>query len=339
MYIIVSPFKNTFDENWLIYFVPDFLVNLIKIGQIIEIPLKNNIEVWVVLKIKTSPQPSPQGEGEDQIIDISKIKSIISIFDEELYLNDNQIKLVFWISNYYITFIHNSLNLFFPKNLKEKIIKKKLKLITKNDFNYDYNNKIKLSEKQEEVLNKIHNSKNNNILFYWLTWSWKTEIYINLIKFYLDKQKQSLLLIPEIILNNQISSRLKKVFWDEIIILNSSITDATKTKNWINIYNNNAKIIIWTRSALFYPYKNLWLIIIDEQHDNSYLSDSQPRYNSIEIAEEITKLNWNKLVLASWTPSISWMYDAINWKYELINLFEKYNSHLNSLPLQGKEEM
>jgi primosomal protein N' (replication factor Y) len=133
-----------------------------------------------------------------------------------------------------------------------------------------------------------------------------------------------LFLIPEIILTNQLSNKIKNVFWKEVIIINSTITDATKTKYWINIYNVDSKIIIWTRSALFYPYNNLWLIIIDEEHDNSYISDSAPRYNAIEVAEKISELNWNKLVIASGTPSIKSMYKAIKWDYEIVNLLKKY---------------
>jgi primosomal protein N' (replication factor Y) len=106
--------------------------------------------------------------------------------------------------------------------------------------------------------------------------------------------------------------------------MNSSITEGNKTKAWISINSEETKIIIWTRSALFYPYNNLWLIIVDEEHDNSYKSDQAPRYNSIEIANKITELHWNKLLLASWTPSINSMYNAIKGEYKLLKLLEKY---------------
>ena len=162
------------------------------------------------------------------------------------------------------------------------------------------------------------------MLLYWLTWSWKTEIYIKLIQETITSWKQALLLIPEIILTNQIAEKISNVFWDNILIINSTVTDATKTKYWIDIYNSNAKIIIWTRSALFYPYKNLDLIIIDEEHDNSYISDSSPRYNWIEVANKISDVTWAKLLLASGTPSIKNMYSALRGKYKLVSLLEKY---------------
>jgi primosomal protein N' (replication factor Y) len=107
-------------------------------------------------------------------------------------------------------------------------------------------------------------------------------------------------------------------------VINSSITEASKTKAWFSINSWESKIILWTRTSLFYPYSNLWLIIIDVEHDNSYQSDQAPRYNSIEIANKITDLYWNKLLLASWTPSINSMYKAVKWKYKLLKLLEKY---------------
>ena len=181
-----------------------------------------------------------------------------------------------------------------------------------------------MTKVQEKIFEEIIISEENKFLLFWVTGSWKTEIYIKLIEENLKKWKQSLLLIPEIILTNQISERLKKYFWNDLIILNSTVSEAKKTKYFLDIFENKAKIIIWTRSVLFYPFADLWLIIIDEEHDNSYISDQTPRYNSIEIANKITDLVWNKLLLASGTPSINSMYKAICKDYKLLNLLEKF---------------
>lgn len=315
MYILVCPFWKTFDDIWLTYFVSDFFISEIKVGQIIEIPLKDMVELWVVLKldIKISEE-----------YDESKIKSIISIKNSNIFLNLYRTELITWIAKNYFTPIHNSLNLFFPKNLKEKILKDKLIFPEVILDSYNYNTNVKLTINQEKSYNEIINSDNNKILFYWLTWSWKTEIYIKLIQDYILKWQQVLFLIPEIILTNQLSEKIIKIFWKEVIVLNSTVTDANKTKYWISINNNESKVIIWTRSALFYPYNNLWLVIIDEEHDGSYISDSAPRYKAIEVAEKITELNWNKLLLASWTPSVESMYNWVKWKYKIVNLIEKY---------------
>lgn len=317
MYATISTFSNTFDEIWLIYIIPTNLIDILKIGQIVNIEIRNNKNIWVVLSMSKNINTN---------FDISKLKSIISIQNENIFLSNYRIKLLKWLAVKYISPIHNALNLFFPRNLKEKIKNKKIDIVSKNNYKYDYAYNNILSLNQEESYNKIVKSENNKILLYWLTWSWKTEIYIKLIKNYLDIDKQVLFLIPEIILTNQLSEKIKKIFWDNILIINSTITEATKTKYWIDINNNKAKIIIWTRSALFYPYNNLWLIIIDEEHDNSYISDSSPRYNSIEVAEKITELNWNKLLLASGTPSIKSMYKWVKKNIKLVNLLEVYNN-------------
>lgn len=315
MYVIVSPFFKTIFDEGLVYFLPDFLINDIKKWQIVEIPFREKIEIAVVIDIL------------DKInidFDESKIKSIINIKNENIFLSDYRLILLPFISKYYFTSISNSSNLFFPKNLLAKIKNDKLVFKESKDYKYKFEYNSNLSEKQEQVYRDINNSTNNKNLLYWLTWSWKTEIYIKLIKQNLDNNKQSLFLIPEIILSNQLFKRIVDVFWTDVIVINSTVTDAVKTKYWLDINFNKAKIIIWTRSSLFYPYNNLWLIIIDEEHDSSYISDQSPRYNSIEIAEKITKLNWNKLLLASWTPSIKSMYKAIKKDYNLITLFEVF---------------
>jgi primosomal protein N' (replication factor Y) len=164
-------------------------------------------------------------------------------------------------------------------------------------------------------------------LLFWVTWSWKTEIYIKLINDVIRTWKQALLLIPEIILWNQTLEKIKKVFWNDVIIINSTVSEAKKTKYFLDILHNKAKIILWTRSALFYPYDNLWLIIIDEEHDNSYISEKAPKYSSVEVAEKIVEISWKegvKLLLASGTPSIDSMYFGVKGKYELVSLLEKY---------------
>jgi len=315
MYAIISPFSKTFDDVWLIYSIPSFLLDNIKVGQIAEFPIKNKTEIWVILDIKDSIRID---------FDESKLKPLISLKNENLFISNYRSELLIWISQYYITAIHNSLNLFLPRNLREKIFKNKVKNESLNDYYYSYNYSSLLTTNQSATYNNILNSNNDNILLYWLTWSWKTEIYIKLIKDTLDKGKQSLFLIPEIILTNQLAEKIINIFWKKVLIINSTISEATKTKYWIDINKSCAKIIIWTRSAIFYPYNNLWLIIIDEEHDKSYLSDSAPRYNTIEVAEKITEINWNKLILWSWTPSVVSMYKWITKKYEIISLLEVY---------------
>lgn len=316
MHVIVSPFSKTFDEIWLIYFVPDFLSSEIKVWQLVEIPIREKIEIAIVLDLTNK---------ENLNIDKSKVKSIISIKNSNSLLKDYQVWLIKWIASYYFTNIHNSLTTFFPKNVRDKLEKDKLDIsINKSDSKSINKTEVELSPAQQKVFEDIKTSKNNKVLLYWITWSWKTEIYIKLIEECISKWKQALLLIPEIILTSQISEKIEKAFPGEVVVINSSITEATKTKHWLSISSWQTKVIVWTRSALFYPFDNLWLIIIDEEHDNSYISDKAPRYKSIEVAEKISDSLNIKLLLASWTPSINSMFKAAKGKYHLVNLLEKY---------------
>jgi len=317
MYSIVSPFTKTFDDLGLIYKIPDFLVWDIKLWQIVEIPLRTWSELALVLDIQEFITVS---------YDVSKIKEISCIFDERVFLNQYQLDTIPWISQYYFTPIHNATRLFFPKNLLWKIEKVKLELESKKQKQYSFDHNLDLSESQAKVYSEITDSTVQNILLYWITGSGKTEVYIKIIQDNILAGKQTLVMIPEIILTNQILTRLQKVFWKDVISINSSVTDATKTKHWVDIYTWNAKVIVWTRSSLFYPYNNLATIIIDEEHDNSYISDQAPRYNAIEVAQQITKLNWNKLILWSGTPSVATMYKSIkDDSFQVVNLLEKFS--------------
>ncbi|MDQ7009774.1 MAG: DEAD/DEAH box helicase family protein, partial [Candidatus Gracilibacteria bacterium] len=279
-----------------------------------------------------------------------KIRSITGIVTERQFIAKENILLAEFISDYYFTQIHNSINLFFPSIVRKKILslnEKFFERINNNVGNENFhslqNIELKLnlfSEKQKKAYLQIKNNFNiQNTpsplreragvrfnLLYGITGSGKTEIYIKLILDNLENNKQSLLLIPEIILNNQIGAKLIKIFGeDNIIIINSSITPGKKAEYFADIYTGKSKIIIGTRSSLFFPYKNLGLIIMDEEHDNSYNSDKSPRYKTKEILQKKLELNPSlNILLASGTPSINSMYKAVKGEWNLINLLEKY---------------
>ncbi len=316
MYVLVSPFSKSFDDIWLTYSIPINYVKSIEIWLVVEISLKDKVDNWVIIKIL---------EDSEIDFDKSKIKNINNIVLWVPILSHAQIKLACFISSYYFSHINNSVNLFLPKKVREKILKNKLNLDQSNKYNeIKLEKEIILNEKQEAIYNEIIKSEKNKILLFGITWSWKTEIYIKLIEKIILEWKQALLLIPEIILASQISERIESAFPWNTIIINSLVPEWKKAKHWENIYTNNSRIIIWTRSSLFYPYNNLWIIIIDEEHDNSYNSDKTPRYNSIEVAEKLSEYTDAKLLLWSWTPSVKSMYKAVKGEYKLISLLEKY---------------
>lgn len=315
MYATVSPFAQSFDDIWFTYKISEKLIWILAVWMVVYIPFGNKIIVWIVLDIQ-----------ETSSFDHSKMKEITSVYSEDIFLNYYQIEILKWLSLHYFSLIHTGTSLFFPKNLIGKIVKNKFHLSEKlTDFIYTFHYKKTLNIYQKQVFDDIIQSDKNKFLLYGVTGSGKTEIYIQLIQHYLSLWKQSLLLVPEIILTNQIFERIKKVFGPEVIILNSTVAEAKKTLYWDMIYQNKAKIIVGTRSAIFYPYNNLWIIIVDEEHDNSYISDTTPRYDAIEVVTQISQLNNTKLVLWSGTPKINHIYKYLQWEGTVLNLFHEFS--------------
>lgn len=313
MFALVVAFSRGMDDKWFFYIIPEEIKNDIKIWQIVKVPFWKEEILAIVLDI-TKKTDIP----EDRLREIMEIS-----FDKPL-IDKNRGELIKYISSHYYNLIHNSLALFLPKNLRQKLEKNKLKLETKNIYDYSYNTEKILTPHQAEVLEKINNSQNNKILLFWVTGSGKTEIYVNLIKNALGKEKQALILVPEIILTSQIANYIKNVFWEDVVIITSDTPEAQKTKYFIDIQQNKVKIIIWTRSALFYPYNNLDIIIIDEEHDDSYLSKDTPRYDGVLTAMKMSDIYNCKLLLASATPKATHLYKTSSWELELVNLVEEY---------------
>lgn len=314
MYYRVIPFAKTFDTFGLTYKIPDRYISEIVPGKLVTIPLKNTQELGLLMW---------EVHEQDIDYDISSIKEIEDYISDTVFLSDEQRSIVDFIANCYITPIHNAVSLFFPRNLKEKIAKWTFEKVKKKQYEY-LKSSLVLSEAQQEIYTKISKSQNKKHLIYWVTGSGKTQIYMKIIEDNLKLWKQTLLLIPEIILTSQIGERLKKQFWGEVLLLHSGVSEAKKTLYWKHIYSDEAKIIVWTRSSLFYPYNNLWAIIIDEEHDSSYISDSAPRYHTLEVAEKLSELYRIPLVLWSGTPRATTMYRGLTWEFQLLQLLKKY---------------
>lgn len=190
--------------------------------------------------------------------------------------------------------------------------------------------KLKLTEEQQTAYTKIEKdideNKYNEYLLYGITGSGKTEIYLQLIEKVLEKGKTAIMLVPEISLTPQMVERFIARFGEEIIsVLHSKLSMGERFDSWQNIKNGRSKIIIGARSAIFAPTENLGIIIIDEEHDNSYKSEMSPRYNAKEVAIKIAKKKNIPLLLGSATPDISTFYKANTGKIKLLKLTKRAN--------------
>lgn len=154
----------------------------------------------------------------------------------------------------------------------------------------------------------------------------KTEIYLQLIEKVINQGKRAMMLVPEISLTPQMVDRFLARFGDCLAILHSKLSVGERFDQWQKIKENNAKIIIGARSAIFAPVKDLGIILIDEEHDSSYKSEMTPRYNAKDIALFLSKKNEIPLVLGSATPDLSTYYKAQNGSIHLLTLRNRANN-------------
>ena len=163
-------------------------------------------------------------------------------------------------------------------------------------------------------------------LLHGVTSSGKTEIYIHLIQKAINEKKQVLYLLPEIALTIQITERLKAVFGDQLGIYHSKYSDAERVEIWQKQLSDNPyNVILGARSAIFLPFHRLGLIIIDEEHDQSYKQqDPAPRYHARSVAVMLAKMYNAKTLLGTATPSMESYYNASQGKYGLVELTTRF---------------
>lgn len=193
---------------------------------------------------------------------------------------------------------------------------------------------IELTPEQLRAMQEITDSfaTKNVTLLHGITSSGKTEIYIKLIRQTLDEGKQVLYLLPEIALTNQIINRLQKYFGYEVGVYHSKYNENERVEIWQHVAGTGKQsfnVLLGARSALFLPFKNIGLIIIDEEHDASYKQyDPAPRYNARDTAIFLASMHGAKVLLGSATPAIESFYNARQGKYGLSTLSERFGGLL-----------
>lgn len=198
----------------------------------------------------------------------------------------------------------------------------------------DYRNPVRLQTAKEEgltlspeqerirdsVLEDYDGNRRETYLIHGITGSGKTEVYLSLIEGMIERGKQCIVLIPEIALTYQTLLRFYKRFGDRVSVMNSTLSAGEKFDQCERAKKGEIDVIIGPRSALFVPFPNLGMIIIDEEHEPSYKSESMPRYHARETAEYLAEIKNASLVLGSATPSLEAYYRAKAGKYKLFTL-------------------
>lgn len=214
-------------------------------------------------------------------------------------------------------------------------------LVDKNVFEVYYHEIGRLNRQQANVseINALNTSQQqafdailasfeekNVCLLHGVTSSGKTEIYIHLIQKVIDSGKQVLYLLPEIALTTQITERLQRVFGDKLGIYHSKFSDAERVEIWRKqLGGNGYQVILGVRSSVFLPFEHLGLVIVDEEHENTYKQqDPAPRYHARNAAIILASMYGAKTLLGTATPSIETYYNAVSGKYGFVELAERY---------------
>lgn len=195
---------------------------------------------------------------------------------------------------------------------------------------FEHESPLPLTGEQQRALDAILNDEARVFALHGVTGSGKTEVYMQAAAACIEQNKQVIILVPEIALTSQITDRFYRRFGDTVAVIHSALSMGERVDSWRRIKRSDAKIIVGARSAIFAPCERLGLIIVDEEHEASYKSESNPRYNAKNIAVMRGRLSGCKVVLASATPSVETYYMAQCGAYKLIEMTRRYNE--NPLP-------
>ncbi len=275
-----------------------------------------------------------------------EVHSIGSIIDRTPLVRPEIFELCRWISEYYVSPPGEVLKSALPPGISAKHVERGLKPATtfENKTSGDkrdsenvvagFSPRPVLTEDQIAGCTAIQSAHGfHTILLHGITGSGKTEIYMQAAEHFLAAGKTSLILVPEIGLTPQLTSRFAERFPGRTAVLHSSLTRRQRIDEWLRIYNGAVPIVIGTRSAVFAPLQNLGLIVVDEEHETSYKQEEVPRYSARDTAVMRGKLAEAAVVLGSATPSMESFRNAESKKYEYVAL----TTRVEDRPLPGVE--
>lgn len=301
---VVIDNKSEYMDSFFTYLAPDD----INVGDKVSIPLarKPKGAEGYVVSIDTTPG-----------IETDKVKEIISI-DKDRSLTPEIIDTAIWMRSRYGVKYIDAIRMFdvtgkrIPHHIKE----------------YDetkLEDEPTLSEEQKyaalDICNSIDNELGKSFLIHGVTNSGKTEVYIRAVKSAIARGKSAIVLVPEIALSSQIAERFSKRFGKEqVAIMHSKLKTSERLAEWMRIKSGEAKIVVGARTAVFAPASDIGVIIIDEEHESTYKSDHNPKFETVDVAFRRSKYHNATLVLGSATPSIVSYNRAMDGIYQLIEM-------------------
>ncbi len=309
-------------KNTIINFFGDSgfntLNNMVKKGIVTKIQIsksKNSIQKEKYVYLTDSYKKNLTNDNQKKIVElllkhkklpVKSVKSILNISDSSIKTLEKRgiVEIV------YEEFKRNPINF--------------------SNFNYDSEKVLNIEQKSalESILNEYKSNIKKPILLHGITGSGKTEVYLQFIDYLLKQGKQAIVLVPEIALTSQTVEKFINRFGNKVMITHSRLSNGERYDQWRNALEGNISIMIGPRSAVFTPFKNLGTIIIDEEHENSYKSDTTPKYDTREVAIKRCKINNGIVILGSATPSVNSYFKCKENIYKMVVLKERINKTL-----------
>lgn len=265
--------------------------------------------------------------------------------------SQQECSLLEWVAHYYLMPLEKTWSLLAPSFVwdtrKHPDLHKRLALLAeeknkpiRGEISVEPRSVIALNEAQERAVQSILASSLSTTLLYGVTGAGKTEVYLTVAKQILNQGKSVLILVPEIVLTPQMSMRFRAVFGNNMAILHSGLTPVEYMREWLKICCGEVSMVLGVRTAVFCPLKNIGLIVVDEEHDQSYKNAEAPGYHARDVAVMRAKLAGAKCLLGSATPSLESMYNVKNGKYHYVELMHKYShSRVEGMIIDAKKEM
>lgn len=311
-------------EGKFTYILPSALAADVRVGSRVIVPFGTKRQYTaIVTAIK-----------EEDVDDLKKLKEVIAVHpDPAPAVIPDQLTLWTWIADYYLCTEGDVLRAALPAPLLHPALRKRPRSKRKTDAQGESTTlPPTLTPAQQQAADALREAwtQRHVALLHGVTSSGKTEIYIHLALDAIAQGRQVLYLVPEIALTTQLSDRLRRVFGERLGVYHSRCTDAQRADIWLRQLSEQPyDIILGVRSSVFLPFQRLGLVIVDEEHENTYKQqDPAPRYHARDVAVVVAHHAHARVLLGTATPSLESYHNALTGKYSLVNLKERWGAVL-----------
>jgi len=284
-----------------------------EVGKRVFIPFRSVKRVGYIVKM------------EEEAI-VSNPRSLIDIIDEEPIFTKEMIDLARWIKDYYFCSWGEALEAMIPGALKHGKVSMVPRIKESKNTVEPTSPHVPNPEQQivlDDIAKCLDEGRHEVFLLHGITGSGKTEIYLQAMERVLGKGKSGVMLVPEISLTPQTVERFMSRFGDKVAVFHSKMTQGQKFVEWQRIRRGEARVVVGPRSAVFSPFKDPGLFIVDEEHEPTYKQEDVPRYHAREVAIKRAEMASVPVILGSATPALESYHKAINGEYKLVELTQR----------------